>query len=218
MRTLAFVSQKGGDGKTTCCVHVAAFAESKGETVCILDVDPQGSATSWHERRGNNEPMVLPTAVEKLPDVKGAAALMGVSLLMIDTAPAVDRGALAAIRVADLIVVPIAPKFYSLEALQSTVRLLEATGKKHLAVAIINQVPHQGAEKAIALARQQLEAYGIAVSPVHLGLLRAFETAAEKGRGVTEAAPKDRSATEIQKLWEYLDAHCATLVSKEAAE
>ena len=51
MKTLAFLSQKGGSGKTTLAVHAAVAAHEDGERVVIVDTDIQRSATTWSEAR-----------------------------------------------------------------------------------------------------------------------------------------------------------------------
>jgi len=73
MQVWAFVSQKGGVGKTTIALHLAAYAEQQGRMTAVLDCDPQTNCVRWAKERGTREPMVFATAPEKLRETIGRA-------------------------------------------------------------------------------------------------------------------------------------------------
>ncbi|PZU79328.1 MAG: chromosome partitioning protein ParA, partial [Sphingomonas sp.] len=47
MPTIAVISQKGGAGKTTLAIHLAAAAHEAGRVALIVDTDPQATASQW---------------------------------------------------------------------------------------------------------------------------------------------------------------------------
>jgi chromosome partitioning protein len=215
MRTWAYVSEKGGSGKSTLCSHLAAYAEQQDEVVCVLDLDPNASAVLWSQVRGTKEPMVLAAAPEKLGELIAAADTLGVTLVMIDTPSKIDHAALAAIHAADLIIAPTRASLFDLGALADTVRLLRTAGRLEAAVAVINCVPSEKDKEAatVGQATAALERMGLAIAPAHVCERPPFEKAIGEGKGVTEKFPKSPAAAEIRKLWDVL-ATAATQASK----
>lgn len=62
-KTIAFVNQKGGVGKTTSCVNLGSCLQAAGARVLVCDFDPQGNATSGF---GVDKGTVFPTIYDVL--------------------------------------------------------------------------------------------------------------------------------------------------------
>ena len=49
IKTIVSIAQKGGSGKSTITVHLAAYAHSQNIYSALCDLDPQGSAYDWNQ-------------------------------------------------------------------------------------------------------------------------------------------------------------------------
>jgi chromosome partitioning protein len=125
MKSIAFLSQKGGSGKTTLAVHIAVAA-SKHEKVVIVDCDPQGSATAWGQARKNKPPTVQKIAPSALPEALRKAN--DATLAIIDTPPHATPGMDVVASSVDVLLIPCRPSAFDLVAIASSVQIAKAAG------------------------------------------------------------------------------------------
>jgi chromosome partitioning protein len=116
MRTIAFVSQKGGSGKSTIASSLAVAAHETSDKVCVIDMDPQGSLTNWATIRASRDIDVVASGAARLPALLASLEGIGVTLAILDTPGAEGAASTAAIRVADLNIVPSRPSLFDLWA------------------------------------------------------------------------------------------------------
>ena len=93
MPTIAIISQKGGAGKTTLALHLAAAAEDAGHTALVIDLDPQATASQWAAWRNDAPPVVIDSAPPRLAAKIEQATGQGAEFIVIDTPPHADSAA-----------------------------------------------------------------------------------------------------------------------------
>lgn len=82
MQVLAVVNQKGGSGKTTTAVNLASCLAEKKKKVLLLDIDPQGSASSWLGFRELDKGLYdLFTANISISDIVSKTAIPGLDII-----------------------------------------------------------------------------------------------------------------------------------------
>jgi len=134
MKTIAIISQKGGAGKTTLSVHLATAAAIAGHNAAIIDLDPQGTAASWGDRRQAETPEVVSGQAARLSVLIEAAQENGADFLILDTAPNADQTALRAAQIADVVLIPCRAATFDLEAIQATLTLGQLAQKPSFVV------------------------------------------------------------------------------------
>jgi chromosome partitioning protein len=173
---VTIASFKGGVGKTTSAVHLAAYLNTKAPTV-LIDGDANGSASAWVQRGE------LPfTAV-------GPAQMARVARqfehIVIDTAarPATEE-LRDLVEGCDLLVVPSTPDALALEVLMLTVealRSIDASRFKVLLTAIPPRPSRDGDEARVMLAEENLPVFAFGIRR-----LAAFQKAALTGKLVKD--------------------------------
>ena len=200
MRSIAFLSQKGGSGKTTLAVHTAVAAQEARERVVVIDTDPQKSAAVWSEAREAETPVVVTASASELVKVLAAAEHDRITLAIVDTAPHTAPDAARVASLVDLLVIPVRPTAFDMAAVAGTVAMVQAVKAK--AVLVLSACPSRSPE--IAEARQLLAGYGLPVFAGEITDRRAFARAVASGRAVTEFESEGKAAQEIRSLWKWL--------------
>ncbi|HRC60386.1 MAG TPA: AAA family ATPase [Candidatus Propionivibrio aalborgensis] len=197
---MAFLSQKGGSGKTTLAVHIAVAAVESGEQVVLVDTDIQQSATVWSDARSESQPLVATASATELDRVLMAARHDAMTLCIIDTAPHATPDAVRIAQAVDLVVIPCRPTAFDIAAVGSAVDIVRAAAVP--AVLVLSACPFRAPE--IAETRILLAEHGLPLAPVAITERRAFSRAIATGRAVTEFDPTGKAAEEIRALWHWL--------------
>jgi chromosome partitioning protein len=213
MHAIAFLSQKGGTGKTTLAASLAVAAAEAGEAVIALDVDPQASLVRWGERRAGagreTRIMVEPLERERLaqlPAVLEGLGDAGFTLAVFDTA-ATDAAAIRLITEAvDLCLLPARPSRLDVETATATFRAVFLA--KRRAAFILNQCPPFYRSSRAREAAKGLTGLGILADPM-LSTRMDYQDAIAGGLGVTEHDRDGRAAQEMTALWNWTRAQLA---------
>ena len=195
---ITIAQQKGGAGKTMLAANLAV-ALAGTRRVALLDTDPQRSLSRWHGLR----PVGTGLARIGFAEVSGWR-LQGAldqmrretDVLLVDSPPHLDTDARRAVRVADLILVPVQPSAPDLWAAEGTVAL--AAAERRRAVLVVNRAPTLPTLRAAALVAVMQA--GHTVLPAVLGNRSIFAQAFAQGLGVMEAAPRTVAAREMRAV------------------
>ena len=204
MPTIAIVSQKGGSGKTTLAVNLAAAAESAGQIALIIDTDPQATASQWGSWRNDRAPEVIDSAPPRIQHKVAQAKAQGATFIIIDTPPHADSAASRAVEIADLVLVPCRPSAFDLAAIRTTVSLIRLIGKP--AFVVFTAGPPNAAkiyQDAIDLVR----GFGIEACPHLLPDRAVYRHASAAGASVLEFEPTGKATAEIDALHMWIATH-----------
>ncbi len=198
MRTIAFVTQKGGAGKSTLASNISVAAQQAGERVFIIDLDPLQSLVKWSEMRGQSDIPVEHVPLTKLSKALDALEKKGVTLVVIDAPGQDSEQSQAAIRAADLCIIPARPNVFDLWASEATRVKVKEAGKEY--AFLLNQCPPAQQNARVEQGAKALQAMGGLLAPL-VSARVDYQEAARQGLSVGELSPSGVAAVEMRDLW-----------------
>ncbi len=198
---IGVLNQKGGVGKTTLSVNLAASLARTGARVLLIDADPQGSALDWAAAR-EGEPLFTVIGFPRPTVHKDIAQLgQGYDHIVIDGPPRVTDLARSAIMASDVVLIPVQPSPYDIWAAAEVVKLIEEASvyKENLKAAFV--VNRKIANTAIGRdVGEALASYPVPVLAASVTQRVVFAEAVAQGLAVHEIDQEGPAATEIEAV------------------
>ena len=200
MKIIAVLNQKGGSSKTTIATHLARALQLDGRQVVLVDSDPQGSARDW---AAVDEANPVPVVGLDRPTLdRDVRALHGYDIAVIDGAPQTSALATAALRCADLVLIPAQPSPYDVWAASELVDLVKqrqaiADGRPAAAFIVSRAIvgTRLGAE-----IEQTLTEYGLPVLHTAIHQRVDYPSSAAAGKTVFDSDASGKAASEVREL------------------
>lgn len=202
---IGILNQKGGVGKTTLAVNLAAALQRQGGRVLLIDADPQGSALDWAAAR--EEPPLF--AVVGLPraTVHKEIAVIGEGYdhIVIDGPPRVTDLARSAIMASDLVLIPVQPSPYDIWAADEVVKLIAEARVYKENIKSVFVVNRKIANTAIGRdVGEALAAYPVPVLKAFVTQRVVFAEAVAQGKSIFEIDQEGLAAKEVQAVLDEL--------------
>ena len=207
MHVIAVLNQKGGSGKTTIATHLARSLQLDGDSVLLVDSDPQGSARDWAAVR--EEQPVTVVGIDRPTIERDLKHIARKDFVVVDGAPQAADLAVSALKAADFVLIPVQPSPYDIWATAELVDLvkqrIELTDGRLQAAFVVSRAikgTRIGAEVTEALA-----GYDLPVLESRITQRVSYPGTAAAGTTVLDADPAGDAAVEIRAL-------CAELKKK----
>jgi len=200
-KIIAVLNQKGGAGKTTIATNLAHALQLEGHKVILVDSDPQGSARDWNA--ASDGAFVKVIGMDRSTLAKDILAVVdNHDFIIIDGAPQIADLAIAAIKCADVILIPVQPSPYDIWACEDLVEIIKARqeitdGKPKAAFVISRVIKNTQLSKEI---REALEGYELPVFKNFTSQRVIYAKSASTGSTVLSSEMKEEASNEIRAI------------------
>lgn len=179
---------------------LAVEAARAGLSVTVVDVDPQGTASRWGDRREAETPKVVSAQIGRLTHIVGD---LFTDWIVVDSQGRASEDILRLGRMADMVLVPCRPTVSDIETLTEVVDILKLAKALGYSRLVWNQA-RDAADSRIAGGAALVEEAGLSIVP-HVIVQRVLHAdSMVAGMTASEIEPASKAATEIAALFNWV--------------
>jgi len=203
-KIIAFLNSKGGSGKTTIATNCAHCLHQLGHKVLIVDTDPQGTALEWSDRQTENSNLPAVVALNKSEALYNALPKVSpdFDFIIIDGVAKLEKISTSAIKVSDIILVPVQPSGADIWGASELVEFIKARqevrdGMPKSAFIVSRQIVGTNLASDVM---EALQSYEMPVLSARTSQRVAYTEALTAGTTVLDIEPHGKASEEIKAL------------------